>query len=48
MARAFSSPQHNALRALLAKKREKSRLRRVDLAKAALIPRQFEVNQQLR
>jgi ribosome-binding protein aMBF1 (putative translation factor) len=33
MARAFSSPQHNALRAFLAKKRDESGLRQVDLAK---------------
>lgn len=33
MARAFSSPQHNALRAFLAKKREDAGLRQVDLAK---------------
>jgi transcriptional regulator with XRE-family HTH domain len=33
MARAFSSPQHNALRAFLAKKREESGLHQVDLAR---------------
>ena len=33
MARAFSSPQHNALRAFLAKKRQAAGLKQSDLAK---------------